>query len=258
MVFRSRNKAYGAYELRRLSTNYQLWSVGITTLIFTSFILFVHWSHLEEKKPYEFEFEKMVEFKGFDANLITVQPVQKEQAPPPPTKKEEIVEPKKDLPPEVVKDKPIETTKDKKDIPVDTTSKKAEKEGKDSTKEFKAGADSGATLVKYEEGPASYYGGITEFNKWVSMNLRCPREVIEGMMVEATVEVFFVIDVEGNVTNVRILKGFNMECDQEVVKVIMSSPRWKPRVVNGIATPQRYKVGIRINPTYYRNLNQYK
>jgi len=258
MVFRGRNKAYGAYELRRLSVKYQIWSVGATAAFFSTFILFVHWGNLKEKKPYEFQFEKMVEFKGFDANLITVQPVQKEQAPPPTQKEEHMKEKTEDLPPEVVKDKPVEKIKDNKDAVVDTTTKKTDKEGTDSVKDYKAGADSGATMVKYEEGPASYYGGITEFNKWVSMNLRCPREVIESMMVQATVNVFFVIDIDGNVTNVRVLKGFNKECDEEVIRVIQSSPKWKPRVVNGIPAPQRYTVGIIINPTYYRNQNQYK
>ncbi len=258
LVFNSRNKSYGAYELRRLSARYQIWGLASTVVVFTGYILYEKYRG-DEPKPYEFEFEKMVEFKGFDANLIEVQPIKKEQAPPPPSKEEEpkTSEENKDLPPEVVKEKP-EEVKDKKEAVVDTSAKKSPKEGTDSAKKYEAGLDSGVALVKYEEGPASYYGGITEFNKWVSMNLRCPRDVIESMMVQATVEVFFNIDTEGNVKDVKILKGFNSECDQEVVKVIQSSPKWKPRVINGIPTVQRYRVGIIINPNYYRNLKQYK
>jgi protein TonB len=258
LVFTRRNKSYGAYELRRATIKYQIWGLASTIFIFSTSILYIQY-RTEEVKPAEFEFEKMVEFKGFDANLIDVSPVKKEQAPPPAKKADlptENIE-KKDLPPKVIEDKPVEVL-NKKNAVVDTALKKSEKEGKDSVKKFETGADSGQVLVKYEEGPASYYGGITEFSKWVSMNIRCPREVIESMMVQATVDVFFNIDAEGNVKDVRVLRGFNTDCDKEVVRVIQSSQKWKPRVINGIPTVQRNTVKIIINPNLLRSLKQYK
>lgn len=251
-MFQNRNKEYGAYELRRLSFRYQIWGLLGTIVTFSSFLFLLNLQK-EEKEP-DFEFEKMIEFKGFDANLLDVQPIKKEEAPP--QKKEEVPKPTtkdKDLPPEVVKDKPEEKIKDKQIAEVDSAAKKTEQEGKDSAKKYEAGADSGQTMVKYEEGPASYYGGVTAFSKWVQMNIHCPDDIINGMMVQATVEVFFNIDTAGNIRDVRLLKGFNSECDKEVVRVISGSPKWKPRVINGIPVVQRTKVGIIVDPKFYKN-----
>lgn len=261
IIFRGRNKAYGAYDLRRSSAKNQLIGLGITLSFFVGFFLFLFKGY-DENKTVDFQFEKMIEFKGFDANLETVSPAKKEKLPPPPPEekpKEEPVEEKKkeDLPPEAKEE--VNDKKEAKEAKTDSLAKKDTKTSPtDSSKKYEAGLDSGATLTKYAEGQASYYGGLAEFNKWVAQNIRCPREVIESMMVKATVSVFFNIDEQGNVKDVRLLKGFNSECDNEVVRVIQSSPKWKPRVVNGVPVTQRTKVDILVDPNYYRHQNQFK
>jgi periplasmic protein TonB len=48
-----------------------------------------------------------------------------------------------------------------------------------------------------------------------------------------TVSIFFIIDRDGNMTNVKAITkhGFGME--QEVIRIIESSPKWKPATQNG-------------------------
>jgi TonB family protein len=43
----------------------------------------------------------------------------------------------------------------------------------------------------------------------------------------------FVIEKDGKVTGVRVLKGVSEELDAEAVKVISASPKWKPGKVSG-------------------------
>lgn len=68
--------------------------------------------------------------------------------------------------------------------------------------------------------------------KWVYKYLKYPREAVqEG--IQGRVMVSFVIAKDGSVTDVKVIKGVSPELDDEAVKVIAASPKWKPGRVNG-------------------------
>lgn len=68
--------------------------------------------------------------------------------------------------------------------------------------------------------------------KWVYTYLRYPKEAVdEG--IQGKVLVDFVIDEKGDVGNVKVLKGVDPLLDQEAVRVVAASPRWKPARVRG-------------------------
>lgn len=68
--------------------------------------------------------------------------------------------------------------------------------------------------------------------KWVYQYLKYPREAVaEGIQGRVMVE--FIIEKDGKVTGVRVVKGVSPELDAEAVKVIEASPKWKPGRVNG-------------------------
>ena len=50
--------------------------------------------------------------------------------------------------------------------------------------------------------------------------------MIEG--IQGRVVVDFIIDKDGKVTDVRVVKGVSPELDAEAVKVVSASPKWKP------------------------------
>jgi len=247
VVFKQRNKKYGAYELRRLVAKNQFLGLSVTLSFFLFLFAFLFFKS-DSDQDVDFEFEKMVEFKGFDANLISVQPLKKEQAPPAPTEPEEPKEEpeeKKDLPPEVKKDKPEPVAETKKPLNVDSLRKATDKTGVDTGKKYIAGLDSGIVQPKYVEGPADAYGGKTEFLKWVQQNIKIPKEAIENN-VHGTVYVHFTIDEKGNLTKVTISKGLGYGCDEAVLEVIRRAPPWKPAIRDGQPVPTRFIVPIKI------------
>lgn len=77
-----------------------------------------------------------------------------------------------------------------------------------------------------EEMP-SFPGGNAEFYEYVSKNLKYPKKAIKAN-VEGKVIVRFVVDENGDISDVEVLKGIGYDCDEEAVRVLQSSPDWKP------------------------------
>jgi TonB family protein len=68
--------------------------------------------------------------------------------------------------------------------------------------------------------------------KWVYQYLRYPEKAVRDG-VQGRVVVEFVIEKDGKVSDVRVIKGVSEELDAEAVKVISASPKWKPGRVRG-------------------------
>ena len=69
---------------------------------------------------------------------------------------------------------------------------------------------------------------ITPFmEKWVYPNLKYPESAVRAG-VQGRVMVDFIIDKEGKVTDVRVVKSVDPELDEEAVRVVSASPKWKP------------------------------
>ncbi|MBR5562956.1 MAG: TonB family protein [Bacteroidales bacterium] len=68
--------------------------------------------------------------------------------------------------------------------------------------------------------------------KWVYPNLKYPEDAVRDG-VQGRVMVDFIIDKDGKVTDVRVVRGIDIELDEEAVRVISASPKWKPGRVNG-------------------------
>lgn len=68
--------------------------------------------------------------------------------------------------------------------------------------------------------------------RWVYVYLRYPESAVaEG--VQGRVQVDFVIDEKGKVTDVKITRGLDPRLDDEVIRVISVSPDWKPGILHG-------------------------
>ena len=63
--------------------------------------------------------------------------------------------------------------------------------------------------------------------KWVYPYLKYPHKAVEDG-IQGTVMVGFIIDREGKMTNVEIVKGVHPLLDEEALKVVSASPKWKP------------------------------
>ncbi|HIR95692.1 MAG TPA: energy transducer TonB, partial [Candidatus Coprenecus stercorigallinarum] len=78
---------------------------------------------------------------------------------------------------------------------------------------------------------------------WVYTYLRYPeiplREGISG-----TVTVEFIVEKDGSVTNVRAVRGNDQYLEDEAVRVISVSPKWKPGLLGGQKVRVKYSVPV--------------
>jgi protein TonB len=66
-----------------------------------------------------------------------------------------------------------------------------------------------------------------QFNHWVMKNVKYPEDALkEG--ISGKVFVSFIINIEGDIEEVKIKKGVNKSLDEEVLRVVKSSPKWTP------------------------------
>ncbi len=67
--------------------------------------------------------------------------------------------------------------------------------------------------------------------KWVYQYLKYPQNAVRDG-IQGRVIVDFIVDKSGKVTDVRVVRGVDPELDEEAVRVIAASPKWKPARVN--------------------------
>jgi len=94
-----------------------------------------------------------------------------------------------------------------------------------------------------EEMP-SFPGGEKEMYRYIGKNIEYPRMAKESG-ISGRVFVTFVVEKDGRVTDVKILRGIGGGCDEEAVRVIKSMPRWKPGKQRGKPVRVQYRMPIK-------------
>jgi periplasmic protein TonB len=80
------------------------------------------------------------------------------------------------------------------------------------------------TIVENQPEPK---GGMTAFYKYIGEDLKYPN-LARRNNIEGRVFVKFVVEKDGSLTDVQVLKGIGGGCDEEAVRVIKGAPNWKP------------------------------
>ena len=78
-----------------------------------------------------------------------------------------------------------------------------------------------------EEKPSFNGGDANEVSKWVNSRLVYP-EIAKENGVQGRVTLQFTVNADGSVSNVKVLRGVDSSLDKEAVRVVSSSPKWKP------------------------------
>lgn len=86
-------------------------------------------------------------------------------------------------------------------------------------------------------------GGYHEFMKWLTRNLKYPT-VVQQRKQQGKVVAEFIVNKDGSVTDVGVVKSLCAECDEEALRVLRMMPRWTPGIQNN--KPCRTKVCIPI------------
>lgn len=85
-----------------------------------------------------------------------------------------------------------------------------------------------------------------DFIKYIQENIRYPEEAIE-MRIKGRISATFIVDKDGYIRDVKIIKGIDPMLDSEVVKVLKSSPRWNPGKQRGIPVKVAYSIPLNFN-----------
>jgi periplasmic protein TonB len=94
------------------------------------------------------------------------------------------------------------------------------------------------------EDPPSFPGGDEARIRFLSENIRYPQMARESG-IQGTVFVTFVVERDGSVTDVRVLRGIGGGCDEEAIRVIQAMPRWNAGKQRGRPVRVQFNMPIR-------------
>jgi protein TonB len=246
IIFEGRNKEYGAYDLRKTYNKRLITSLlivgALCLLLFIGYLASALLANNDNNKKVDVQDVQLEEIK---------QEEKKEEPPPPPPPKPPDppkVEMAKFTPPKIVKDeevkeeeKPPEVEK-LEDTKIGLSNQEGQKDegivappvedgGKgvvEAPKKDDEDWDKTFTKVEIE---SEYPGGAAAWQRYLNRNLRYPQEAIDNE-VQGAVVVQFIVDKEGNVSEVEAISG-PQELRAEAVRVIKKSGKWTPAVQNG-------------------------
>jgi periplasmic protein TonB len=82
-------------------------------------------------------------------------------------------------------------------------------------------------FVDYAEVMPDPVGGMADFMAFLGKNIRYPKSGIRND-IQGKVYVQFIVDEQGNLTDLKVIKGINEDFDSESLRVLSKAPAWKP------------------------------
>lgn len=99
------------------------------------------------------------------------------------------------------------------------------------------------TIFTVVEESASFPGGMQELYKYVGSNLVYPQQARETG-TQGKVFITFVVEKDGSLTDVKVLRDIGSGCGEEAVRVVKSMPKWKPAKQRGKAVRMQFNLPI--------------
>jgi protein TonB len=245
LIFVNRNKDYGAYVLRK-KYNSVLIKCTIAAVVIVSLAVIIPFlaTNKQDRVVSVGNGYVQVNMQNFEppAEKIYVPPA---PPPPPSAKVRESVE---YIPPVVVDSVvPINETLPTIDQalastdiePVNTTGTGLG----DDLLSGEGGGDNDEALFQVEVMPSFKGGDLTKFRDWVGKRTNYPKEAIEKK-IRGTVFLTFIVEKDGTVSNVTVVKGVDPLLDNEAVKAISESPKWTPGLQRGQPVRVRFQIPL--------------
>jgi protein TonB len=250
ILFEGRNKQYGGYELRKKypdrMRNAALTCIGIVALIVVVPLIVSAIKPKESSKP-----PVVIQ----TVTLAEPPPVDPKKPPPPPPPSEPPppVKPTVKFTPPVIKpdekvkedEKPPEQ-KEMKDAAAGIKTEAGDVNGIDPGIVDKPGTGTGVVEAPPPPQIFQYVEQMPEFNDisgYLSKNVRYPEQA-RSNNVEGRVILKFVVNEDGSVSGITILRGIGSGCDEEAKRVLAAMPKWKPGKQNGRAVKVYFTLPI--------------
>jgi protein TonB len=86
--------------------------------------------------------------------------------------------------------------------------------------------------------------GLDEFYKHVRENLTYPESAMKAG-VQGRVFVQFVVQADGSISDIKVVRGIGSGCDEEAVRLVQTSPVWQPAKYHGKPVATEVSLPIR-------------
>ena len=100
-----------------------------------------------------------------------------------------------------------------------------------------------AEIFKVVEEMPEFPGGAAKMMEYIQKNIKYPMMARESD-IQGRVFVNFVVEPDGSITNVTVMRGIGGGCDEEALRVVQSMPNWKPGKQRGSAVCCSFTVPI--------------
>ena len=245
IVFEHRNKEYGAYELRKRYNKHMNTAFIIAISVFViSVSVPAIMDFLDTLAPIEAD-------TNVELTLVDAPPLDKDvpPPPPPPDPPPPVQETIKFTPP-VVTEEPI----DEKDIPPPQDEIKVQvgTETKEGTGDIelptegdgKEEVEAPQQIFTIVEQMPEFPGGEEKLFEYLGKNIKYPSMARENG-ITGTVYVTFVVEGNGEISDVKKLRGIGGGCDEEAMRVVKAMPSWKAGKQNGKSVRVQYNLPIK-------------
>jgi protein TonB len=245
LLFEKRNREYGAFMLRKRYNSVVFASIIIAVLMVGSVVIlpFVLTPHSDHVLAGGLSYVQ-VNMENFEppTEQIFVPPA------PPPPEASPVQEAIKYTPPVVVDSvPPLETSLSTTDqVLSQGFSDQIQVTGTGSGEELLTGDGGVITdepFLLVEVMPSFKGGDINKFREWVKKRTNYPQTAIDKKL-QGKVFLTFIVEADGAVSTVTVIKGVDPIIDIEAVKAIESSPKWSPGLQRGQPVRVRYSMWL--------------
>ena len=264
MVFAGKNKEYGAYQLRKGTSGRNIKALLILVIAAALVGGFLAWKVIEQKQVEE----QQAYMEAMELAKLQQQAKKEEK------KKEPVkpkIEPKKEIPvaretqkftaPVIKKDELVKEENQVKQMDKLDEKVAVGTENKEGTKDRLAEAVRSDIAVAAPPPPPApkpevsnkvfdvveemphFPGGAAALQAFLSSNTKYP-VVAQENGVQGRVIVSFVVERDGSITDVRVVRSVDPSLDREASRVVRSMPRWSPGKQNGSAVRVKYTVPV--------------
>ncbi len=259
LVFEGRNKAYGAYRLRKSTTKRNILAmVAVVLLLIVAFIILTVKNFVDEQRA-KVAMTQVAELTNYKQPEKKAEVKQKKVEVEPERVVERVKSSIKFTAPVIKKDEEV-----KPDEELKTQDELMSTKTAIGTFDVKGNDDVNGEILKAKEVIAEpeppkheeenkvfdiveqqplFPGGPAALMKYLSENTKYP-VVAQENGVQGRVTVQFVVEKDGSISDVHVLRGVDPSLDKEAVRVVKSMPRWTPGKQNGITVRVNYRVPV--------------
>lgn len=259
LVFEGRNQSYGAYKLRKGTAKRNVWALIIVGLAAALLYLGLQLQKMAEANK-KVENTQAVKLAKLNTEKKEAKVEKKEIIKQEPEKVvEQVKSSVKFTAPIIKKDSEV---KEEDEIKLDEVQKSDKAVGAFTVE---GNDEVGGAVLKAKEEIAApeppkhvveetkiftvveqmpmYPGGDAALMGYLRDNIKYPTVAAENG-VQGRVVVGFVVERDGSITDVNILRGVDPSLDREAMRVVKSMPRWNPGKQNGSAVRVKYQVPV--------------